>query len=433
MQLPRSWSVSGPAPGEYVTDTPFLLFISYASPDIAGVSTVRDDLEADGIGCWMAPYDLPAAADYAEIIPGVIRQAALVLLFLSRSANASDHVQREAHLAAGEKLHILPIRLEEVVPEGPLAYLLANIQWVNAFPRVEPSLDQIRREVRRLLQQSGKRIEVSKRRTPFQRVVASAAAWLTVAASMLLLLTWIQRMWFNLVPVVSVPFLAMRQAPLVIVALGAVPAAAIALQFWFHRNLSRALSLDVLLGLAPDTGVRLRSVMAAGLIGILAAAVWFAPATVSIRLENTPIDGYNPSLIRAMIGPIRNYVGQCGSHFVIVTRVGALNPPGRYTIRVELSPYATRDGIEFGDLLIDPRLGVTQAEPVADDRRKVGAVDINASFDLIAGRRTVRTRVTHYRDAAPADSRITASVALTGQLRVDAPPTTVPASVFCSP
>jgi len=100
---------------------------------------------------------------------------------------------------------------------------------------------------------------------------------------------------------------------------------------------------------------------------------------------------------------------------------------------VELSPHATPDGIEFGDTLVDRRLGVTQVEPVADDPRKTGVVDINASFDLIAGRRTVRTKVTHYRDATPADSRIAASVALTGQLRVDAPPRTVPASVFCSP
>jgi hypothetical protein len=296
-------------------------------------------------------------------------------------------------------LPILPIRLEEVTPQGALAYLLADTQWVDAFPRVEPSLDHIRREARRLLQQSGTRLELSKRRTPFQSVVASAAAWFTVIGLMLLLLTWIQRIWFNLVPVMSVPPLALRQAPLVIAALAAVPIAAIALQFWFHRNLSRAASLDVLFGVAAGTGVRVRSATAAGLVCLLAAAVWFAPPAVSIRLENAPIDGYNAAFTRVMTGPIRNYVTQCQSHFVIDTRVGALNPPGRYTVRVEVSPYATRDGIEFADVLVDPRLGVTQVDPVTDDQRKTGAVDINTPFDLIAGRRTVRVRVTLYRDA----------------------------------
>ena len=406
------------------------VFIWYASPDFDSALTLRDDLEADGLGCWMAPRDVPAGADFAVAIPEAIGQAAMVVLLLSEGANASDNVRREAHLAVQHKLPILPVRLEEVAPEGALAFLLADAQRIDAFPRIEPSLAQIRRETRRLLQQAGHRQAPAKRRTRFQSALASAAAWATVAVLMVVQLVWMQRTWFNLVPLVGIWRVVMR-LPVVLTVVAVVPAAAVAVQFWVHRNARRALSLDALFGVG-ERGARARLAGAVALLFLLLAAIRLAPATVSIHLEESPIDRYNRLFTRAMVGPTRNYLTQCHSHYVVTTRVGRMNPPGEYIIRIELAPYATRDGVEFGDLLIDQRLGVTQVDPVADDRRTSGFVELRAPLTAVVGERVVRVQATHYRDAIPGAARIAASISLTDQSRADATPHPISASVFCT-
>lgn len=406
-----------------------LVFVSYASPDLEPAERVRDDLEADGIPCWMAPRDVPAGGDYAEAITSAIEGCRAVLLLLSPAANASDHIEREAHLAVSQKRPILPVRLEDVKPDGALGYLLANAQWVDAFPRVEPSLGRVRTEVRRLLQRSGAPVRVSVARTPFQRVLASAVAWVTVFGLMLLLLTWMQRLWFNLVPTSSVALVAARQAPFVLVVLALVPLAALATQYWYHRSLSRVASLDVLFGIGAGTGVRVRSAVVAGLAGVLALAIGLAPPTVSIDLEGTPIDQYNADLTRVLSVPADKYVKQRG-HYAVRIRVGSRNPSGHYTLRLELSPYATRDGVEFGDLLVDNRFGIAQVEPVPDDQRKVGHVDLSGPLDVFVGERTVRLTATHYRDARPAAPTIAAFVVLADRSRVDAKPQSIPAAEF---
>ena len=410
---------------------PAPVFISYASPDLDSAITARDDLETDGVECWMAPRDVPPGADFAEVIPAAIAEATVVVLFLSAAANASDNVRREAHLALRHKLPILPVRLEDVQPEGALGFMLADAQWIDAFPRVAPSLGRIRHETRSLLEGAGKKVATTTGRTRFQRILAGAAAWSTVAIVTLLLLVWIQRTWFNLVPVVSVVFLAAREAPLVLLALAGVPALAIATQFWLHRDVRRALSLDALLGLG-DTGARVRLAGTGVIVGLLVSAISVAPPAVAIHLEHAPIDRNNPAFTRALAAPLRNYLSQCRSHYVVTTRVGRLNPPGEYVVRIALAPYATRDGIEFGDLLVDARLGLTQADPIADDQRKSGYVDLKAPFNLIVGERIVRVQTTHYRDAAPNTSQIMASIALTDHSRADASPQSIPQSVFCT-
>lgn len=48
------------------------VFISHASADCAAAERVRDDLESDGIACWMAPRDVPAGDDYAKAITDAI-------------------------------------------------------------------------------------------------------------------------------------------------------------------------------------------------------------------------------------------------------------------------------------------------------------------------------------------------------------------------
>ena len=407
-----------------------LVFVSYASPDLEPAERVRDDLEADGIPCWMAPRDVPAGGDYAEAITSAIEGCRAVLLLLSPAANASDHIEREADLAVSQKRPILPVRLEDVKPDGALGYLLANAQWVDAFPRVEPSLGRVRTEVRRLLQRSGAPVRVSVARTPFQRVLASAVAWATVFGLMLLLLTWMQRLWFNLVTDVergargrqTSAFRARRaRARAAGRARHAVPVSPESVASGVARRVVRDWCGHWRARTVGGCGWACRGARTRDLVSPR------RPSQSTLRAHPSTSD--NADLTRVLSVPADKYVKQRG-HYAVRIRVGSRNPSGHYTLRLELSPYATRDGVEFGDLLVDNRFGIAQVEPVPDDQRKVGHVDLSGPLDVFVGERTVRLTATHYRDARPAAPTIAAFVVLADRSRVDAKPQSIPAAEF---
>jgi hypothetical protein len=64
----------------------------------------------------------------------------MVLIF-SRHANASEQVRREVERAIIRGRSVLPVRIENVLPDGAMEYALGNMQWLDAFtPPAEPHL-----------------------------------------------------------------------------------------------------------------------------------------------------------------------------------------------------------------------------------------------------------------------------------------------------
>lgn len=131
---------------------PDQVFISYAQTDQAQALAVCKELERDGTACWIAPRDVPHAADWDHAIVEAIEGSELFLLILSRHANESRHVAREAALADARKKRLLAVRVEAATPARGLAYYLTTSQWFDAFPPpLETHLSRLSTEVRRLL------------------------------------------------------------------------------------------------------------------------------------------------------------------------------------------------------------------------------------------------------------------------------------------
>ena len=97
-------------------------------------------LEAEGIGCWIAPRDVPPGADYGESIIQAIEGTSATLLLLSTHANASIHVTHEVERATSKRKRVIPVRLEDIRPGPSLELHLATAQWVDAWRR---SLHQV--------------------------------------------------------------------------------------------------------------------------------------------------------------------------------------------------------------------------------------------------------------------------------------------------
>jgi len=119
----------GPMPGMLGT-----VFISHSSKDHGAALDLRDLLRRAGYRTWMAPDDILAGRSWTEQIVNGIALSTHVIVLLSKSSTASDHVAREVGLASEQRKPIVPIRIEPVTPTGSLAYILQLVQRVDAFP-----------------------------------------------------------------------------------------------------------------------------------------------------------------------------------------------------------------------------------------------------------------------------------------------------------
>ena len=110
------------------------VFISYSQPDHGCAFELVDQLEANGVDCWIAPRDIAPAADWAAEIIKAIGSARIMVLVFSANSNASPQVRREVERAVHKQVRILPFRIEDVQPSQSLEYFLSAQHWLDAFP-----------------------------------------------------------------------------------------------------------------------------------------------------------------------------------------------------------------------------------------------------------------------------------------------------------
>lgn len=125
------------------------VFICHASEDKGTANAVCATLEKDGIGCWIAPRDVPPAEDYGEAIVRGIAASSVVVFVYSAHTNDSPHIRRELERAVSVGIPILPFRIEKVPPSDSLQYYLSGVQWLDAFPPpLESHLSELTKAVR---------------------------------------------------------------------------------------------------------------------------------------------------------------------------------------------------------------------------------------------------------------------------------------------
>ncbi len=128
------------------------VFLSYSSKDKPWADAACAVLEQHSVRCWIAPRDITPGDEWgAAIIKGLNGSRIMVLIF-SGHANASGQVRREVERAISQGMTVLPVRIEDVRPEGAMEYALGNTHWLDAFtPPVQRQLEVLARSVRTLL------------------------------------------------------------------------------------------------------------------------------------------------------------------------------------------------------------------------------------------------------------------------------------------
>jgi cell division septation protein DedD len=119
------------------------IFISYASIDQDVAETICDALQARGHPCWIACRDIGPGENFQEAIVRAIRSARVMLLIFTSNANNSDEIKKEVVLAGRHRVTVLPVRVEDVVPNDAFAYEFATRQWIDLFKDWEREIDRL--------------------------------------------------------------------------------------------------------------------------------------------------------------------------------------------------------------------------------------------------------------------------------------------------
>ena len=109
-----------------------LVFISHSSGDHKTVTKIVDDLESNGINCWLSSRDIKPGASWATSIMVGIESSAVMLLILSDSSNKSQQVVREVEEAVGRNIPIVPVIMGKFNISKGLKYFINSHQWIDA-------------------------------------------------------------------------------------------------------------------------------------------------------------------------------------------------------------------------------------------------------------------------------------------------------------
>ncbi len=132
------------------------VFICYASRDKAIADAVCAALESRHIKCWIAPRDVLAGADWAEIIVDAIDGSPVLVLVLSSSSNSSPQVIREVGRAASNGIPIIPLRIDDVTPSKAMDFFISRHQFLDALtPPLKKHLPRLADTVQRILTRKG--------------------------------------------------------------------------------------------------------------------------------------------------------------------------------------------------------------------------------------------------------------------------------------
>src|SRR3954468_20255529 len=119
------------------------IFLSFASNDRKPAETICKAVEQRGFSCWIATRNIAPGENFQEAITRAIRTAKVMILVFSAHANNSLEVKKEIALAGRYNVVVVPVRVEDVVPNDALSYELAVRQWIDMFDNWEDAIERL--------------------------------------------------------------------------------------------------------------------------------------------------------------------------------------------------------------------------------------------------------------------------------------------------
>lgn len=110
-----------------------LVFISHArEADGKKADRIAEYLESRGIGCFIAPRDIPSGASYAPKLVAGIEAATVVLLVGTPAIVGREHILNEIEIAVNKRKTIVQFVIEDYTPSDDLVYYIGRKQKLIA-------------------------------------------------------------------------------------------------------------------------------------------------------------------------------------------------------------------------------------------------------------------------------------------------------------
>jgi TolB-like protein len=108
------------------------IFISYRRADQAKAALLWKLLHERGVDAWYDQH-VPSGEDWRAATANALVAAPIFVLLFSKTAAQSDDIAKELGAATFQKKLVIPVRLEDIHPEGAFLYELASRNWFDAF------------------------------------------------------------------------------------------------------------------------------------------------------------------------------------------------------------------------------------------------------------------------------------------------------------
>jgi hypothetical protein len=118
------------------------VFISYRRSDRPWAETLERSLARLGVSAWYDGMIGPGADWRADIVENIKLARVLVILF-SEAANQSTELVKELSVADESQTLIVPVRVENVTPQGTYQYELAARNWFDAYENTPAQLNGV--------------------------------------------------------------------------------------------------------------------------------------------------------------------------------------------------------------------------------------------------------------------------------------------------
>lgn len=107
------------------------VFISHSKHDKPIAELICTALEGEGVGCWIAPRDIPYGNDWAGEIASAIENSSLFIFVLSEHSNSSTQCFKEITVADNVGVPIVCVKKDDVEMSQPLKYYLSTRQILS--------------------------------------------------------------------------------------------------------------------------------------------------------------------------------------------------------------------------------------------------------------------------------------------------------------
>jgi len=165
-----------------------LVFISHSSQDRGVATKLCEALERRGLGCWLASRDIGPGDNFQEAIVKAIRSVRVMVLVFTGNANHSDEIKKEIALASQNRLVVVPLRVEDVLPSDAFLYELSTRQWIDAFDDWERAIARLAEQIGAVAAEEAARAAPPPAAArPAPRAPRARTVWLAAAAAALLL------------------------------------------------------------------------------------------------------------------------------------------------------------------------------------------------------------------------------------------------------